>query len=176
LGCDCARGGLPAQLRPQSRLPEQSARYGDITIAVRALRWFVKSLAIEVLHDEFIFLWIALEILCDASGAREERPYTGPCHHEIPQCPECGRPTAQMVRSSTLRKFIEGFGIDGEASSRRLWKYRQRMPFPATLTTPALNRRSLRICRRRHQSSGDLARVSQKLDGGSRLARSCRSQ
>jgi hypothetical protein len=239
-------GGLPAQLRPQSRLPEQSARYGDITIAVRAhrhpgpdpaqmdprfafmelvadalgsedpataiealeipltslidvlsfqmgaaigvdqvnllditppvavgdvrtlqvfagspfgrfqrgvdmqavrgqllgcfpatldrgdsrdraaLRWFVKSLATEVLHDEFIFLWIALEILCDASGTREERPYTGPCQHEISQCPECGRATAQIVRGATLRKFIEGFGIDGEAA-RKLWKYRQMM-------------------------------------------------
>ena len=91
-----------------------------------ALRWFVKSLATEVLHDEFIFLWIALEILCDASGFKEERIYTGPCGHAIPECPECHRPTTQMVRGATLRKFIEGFGI-GDKESGKLWKYRQMM-------------------------------------------------
>jgi len=91
-----------------------------------ALRWFVKSLSTDVLHDEFIFLWIALEILCDASGVREERFYVGACGHTIRECPECSRPTAQMVRGATIRKFIEKTGVSDD-DCRKLWKYRQMM-------------------------------------------------
>jgi len=55
------------------------------------LRWFVKALGTDLLHDQFIFLWMALEILCDDSDVRVEEPYVGPCQHQIPECPECGR-------------------------------------------------------------------------------------
>jgi hypothetical protein len=94
--------------------------------AAAALRWFVKSLDTVLLHDQFIFLWIALEILSDRSGERVEEPYKGPCQHEIPNCPECGRPTAQMVRGATLREFLEELGVSvGDASA--LWRMRQLM-------------------------------------------------
>jgi hypothetical protein len=94
--------------------------------AAAALRWFVKSLDTVLLHDQFIFLWIALEILSDRSGRRVEEPYKGPCQHEIPNCPECGRPTAQMVRGATLREFLEELGVSvGDVSA--LWRMRQLM-------------------------------------------------
>ena len=66
--------------------------------AAAVLRWFVKALGTNLHHDQFIFLWIALEILCDASDVRVEEPYVGPCQHQIPP----GAPTAdeQRQRSS----------------------------------------------------------------------------
>jgi hypothetical protein len=94
--------------------------------AAAALRWFVKSLDTLLLHDQFIFLWIALEILSDRSGKRVEELYKGPCQHVIQNCPECGRPTAQMVRGATLREFLEELGVSaGDASA--LWRMRQLM-------------------------------------------------
>ena len=91
-----------------------------------ALRWFAKSLATDVLHDEFIFLWIALEILGDASGEGVESTYTARYGHAIPECPQCGKTTSLMVRGATLRKFVESFGVGAEDASK-LWKHRQMM-------------------------------------------------
>jgi len=53
-------------------LPEAVDTLDSKTAA--ALRWFVKALGTELLHDQFIFLWIALEIVCDAAGIRVEQP------------------------------------------------------------------------------------------------------
>lgn len=91
-----------------------------------ALRWFVKALGTQVLHDQFIFLWIALEILTDASGTKVEAPYVGPCHHEIPECPECGRATTRMVRGQTMKAFLQRHGVS-EQSATVLWQIRQLM-------------------------------------------------
>jgi hypothetical protein len=106
------------------RLPDL-ATIPDSKVAA-ALRWFVKSLETVLLHDQFIFLWIALEILSDRSGRRVEEPYKGPCQHEIPNCPECGRATSQMVRGGTLRNFLQEFGASVEDASA-LWRMRQLM-------------------------------------------------
>lgn len=56
----------------QGRLPE-SLEIGDSKTAA-ILRWFVKALSTDLLHDQFISLWIALEILCDASEAEFSSP------------------------------------------------------------------------------------------------------
>ena len=106
------------------RLPDLGT-ISDSKVAA-ALRWFVKSLETLLLHDQFIFLWIALEILSDRSGIRVEEPYRGPCQHDIPNCPECGRPTSQMVRGATLRTFLEGLGVSVDDASA-LWRMRQLM-------------------------------------------------
>lgn len=100
-----------------------------------ALRWFVKALGTNLLHDQFIFFWIALEILCDASEIKVLAPYVGPCHHEIAACPECETPTTRMVRGATMRAFLERFGIT-ESQAKELWAMRQLMhgaiPFDST--------------------------------------------
>lgn len=90
------------------------------------LRWFVKSLGTDLLHDQFIFLWIALEILCDSSDVRVEEPYVGPCQHQIVTCPECGRETTRIVRGATLRKYLQGYGVTAEQATD-LWRMRQLM-------------------------------------------------
>jgi len=77
------------QGRLMGELPDAVDNLDSRTSAM--LRWFVKALGTDLLHDQFIFLWIALEILCDDSDVRVEEPYVGPCQHQIPECPECGR-------------------------------------------------------------------------------------
>jgi hypothetical protein len=94
--------------------------------AAAVLRWFVKGLGTNVLHDQFIFLWIALEILCDASDVQVLKPYVGRCGHEIANCPECQKPTPKIVRGATLRAFLERFGVS-EEQAQELWEMRQLM-------------------------------------------------
>jgi hypothetical protein len=108
----------------KGRLPDSTVLPDSRVAAV--LRWFVKSLETVVLHDQFIFLWIGLEILCDESDTRVEVPYAGPCGHAIPTCPRCGRATTKMVRGATLRSFLQGLQVsDNDATA--LWKMRQLM-------------------------------------------------
>ncbi|HVY97210.1 MAG TPA: hypothetical protein VHA54_09660 [Solirubrobacterales bacterium] len=111
--------------RMQGELPDSDLT--DDSRLAAALRWFVKSLGTDLVHDQFIFLWIALEIVLDDSEAvRVRAPYKGPCGHLIASCPECDRPTGSLVRGATSRAFLETFGIDpGEA--RDLWAMRQLM-------------------------------------------------
>lgn len=105
-------------------LPERIDLGDSKTAAV--LRWFVKSLNTNLLHDQFIFLWIALEILCDMSDTKVEQPYTCPRGHEIPKCPECSTPTTRLVRGATLRAYLESFGVQPDTASD-LWRMRQLM-------------------------------------------------
>ena len=94
--------------------------------AAAVLRWFVKALGTNLHHDQFIFLWIALEILCDASDVRVEEPYVGPCQHQIPECPDCGRATTKMVRGATIKKFLQSYGVTAH-QAKQLWQMRQLM-------------------------------------------------
>lgn len=90
-----------------------------------ALRWFVKSFHSDALHDQFIALWVALELVCDRSGVSVTEPYTPSCGHPIAECPQCGRPTDKKVRGPTSTKYLsENLGVDAE-EARRLWKMRQ---------------------------------------------------
>jgi hypothetical protein len=92
-----------------------------------ALRWFVKSLSTQFLHDQYLFLWIALEILCDAAAFKIKEPSRCPrCGHETPECPSCGLPTTQKRQGQTMQRFIEQFGVSN-ADSTDMWKCRQMM-------------------------------------------------
>jgi hypothetical protein len=106
------------------RLPE-SVEIGDSKTAA-VLRWFVKALSTDFLHDQFIFLWIAFEILCDASDVRVREPYVGPCGHEVIVCPVCEEPTTRMVRGATMRAFLHRFGVSQD-QAKELWRMRQLM-------------------------------------------------
>lgn len=92
-----------------------------------ALRWFVKALGTQFLHDQYLFLWIALEILCDTAKFKVEEPSRcWRCGHETPECPSCGLPTTQRRQGQTIRGFIERFGVS-EVDSSQMWKCRQMM-------------------------------------------------
>lgn len=90
------------------------------------LRWFVKALGTQLLHDQFIFLWIALEILSDDSQVKVESPYIPPCKHEILECPICKRSTVKKILGPSRKAFLEAYGVT-PADSKRLWDMRQMM-------------------------------------------------
>jgi hypothetical protein len=115
---NAVRGALLAEL------PE-SVDLGDSKTAA-ILRWFLKALGTDLLHDQFIFLWIGLEILCDASDVRVVEHYVGQCQHVITSCPACGEPTTRLVRGATLRAFLQSYGMD-EEQAKELWRMRQLM-------------------------------------------------
>lgn len=110
--------------RPFGELPETLEISEPSGEAV--LRWFVKSLETDALHDQFIFLWIALEILCDASKVRIEEPYKARCGHLILHCPECAEATTKVVRGATLVAFLSRYGVESDAA-KALWRLRQMM-------------------------------------------------
>ncbi len=90
-----------------------------------ALDWYLKALAAPYQVDQFMFLWIAFEILSDLSPIRVEGPFVTRCQHEIAECPVCAKPTTRIVQGATRQRYlIEGFGI-GEEVARELWKTRQ---------------------------------------------------
>jgi hypothetical protein len=106
-------------------LPESVDGLESKTSAV--LRWYVKSISTNVLHDQFMFLWIALEILCGLTpSARVDEVFVARCGHAIPKCPECGKSTAKKVEGSTKKAFLESYGVP-PAKTRELWRMRQMM-------------------------------------------------
>jgi hypothetical protein len=95
--------------------------------ASSVLRWYVKASSTNVLHDQFMFLWIALEILCGMTPSVSVRQtYKAPCTHEIPECPECGKSTAKKVEGSTKKAFLQQNGVSPEKATE-LWRMRQMM-------------------------------------------------
>jgi hypothetical protein len=112
--------------------PFQGRMYGALPLSDRiqdpkvagALRWFNKSIGSQVLHDQFIFLWIALEILYDLSDIRISEPYQTPCKHILEQCPECQEPIKRVVRGSSIQVFLIGAGVESP-DARLLWRMRQ---------------------------------------------------
>jgi hypothetical protein len=110
---------------PFATLPRNIPIFDSRTAA--ALRWFNKALGTDFLHDKFMFMWIALEILCDLSDVSVEAPYTAKCGHVIAECPHCGKSTSREVRGQTIQKFLmEKFAVD-RAITKKLWEMRQMM-------------------------------------------------
>ena len=93
-----------------------------------ALDWSLKAIAAAFQIDQFMFLWIAFEILSDL---HPEFQVTGPlkvnCGHEIASCPQCDRATTRPIQGPTRQRFLtDGFGIEPD-TARELWKARQIM-------------------------------------------------
>ena len=90
-----------------------------------ALDWYLKALAAQYQVDQFMFLWIAFEILSDLSPLRVEGPLVTRCQHEIAECPVCGNATSRVVQGATRKRYlVEGFGLEDEVA-RELWRTRQ---------------------------------------------------
>jgi hypothetical protein len=118
-------------------LPEELPRLS--TAGQAALRWYTKSLETAYSHDSFMFLWIALESLVDASGLAVAAPYRADCGHEIPECPICGETTSRKVRGSTLRQFLMDHGVSDE-DAKALWRLRQMMHGAVPFNSEKLSR------------------------------------
>jgi hypothetical protein len=106
------------------RLPDISVAQ-DSRVAA-CLRWFTKSLSTVLLHDQFIFLWIALEILSDDSDIKVSAIYKANCGHEILSCSTCGASPARPVFGPSRKAFLESFGVSQEDAGA-LWRMRQMM-------------------------------------------------
>lgn len=111
------RPSIPGQLPLDVEMSRQEAA---------ALRWFVKALGTDALHDQFIFLWIALEILVDSSDVRITEPYQCRNGHEIGRCPECDVTTEKQVRGQTMKAYLEQHSLS-PAQARDAWALRQIM-------------------------------------------------
>ncbi len=108
-------------------VPRLSEAYVEIPDAARAaLRWYTKSLETQFAHDAFMFLWIAMESLVNATGHAVTGFYKADCGHEIPVCPTCGKSTARKIAGATLRDYMIECGVDPRDAAD-LWKLRQMM-------------------------------------------------
>lgn len=132
---DDAIGGTPGVHGvPVARLPLSTDSDAEETAA---LRWFVKSLGAKALVDQFIFAWIALEILCDDSGVGVREPYRCRKGHVIERCPTCGARTEQKVRGATMRAFLVNGGME-EDDAKAAWRMRQIMHGAVSFESEAL--------------------------------------
>ncbi len=91
----------------------------------RALDWYLKSLATTLQVDQFIFLWIATEVLAGNSDASVEGNYVADCGHEIAECPQCGRSTARKLQGKSIQSFLQTDFNLTEELSRTAWQMRQ---------------------------------------------------
>ena len=77
--------------------------------------------------DQFIFLWIALDLFRGMSGIGVTTHYRGRCGHTIATCPECAEPLEREVQGESVKRYLTSrFGIE-EQTATQLWKARQIM-------------------------------------------------
>jgi hypothetical protein len=104
----------------------------------RAMDWYLKAVNTPYDVDQFMFLWIALEVLLDSdAGALVEASYKARCGHMIATCPECGKPTTVPVRGESVRAYLVRYGVSPE-DARALWQTRMMMHGRTGLTREAL--------------------------------------
>lgn len=92
----------------------------------QALGWYVKSLSTPYAADQYIFLWIGLELFWGSSGVQVSVPYSGRCKHLIKHCPECGVATEKVLQGDSVKKYLEGLGVPDDLA-KRMWDARQIM-------------------------------------------------
>ncbi len=107
------------------QVPHLHDSYGEPSPRVRAaLRWYIKALGAPLLHDRFIFLWIAVEIFADDSGIEISGALPLRCGHVLKECPECQKPTARKIRGASIRAFLQARGADPDVA-KSAWTLRQ---------------------------------------------------
>jgi len=135
------------ELTPELRV--NFSNLGDRDRAV--MRWYQKSIAATSESDQFIFLMICLEILCEEYTEQVKAPYKTKCGHDIYNCPECGESIELVVNGPTLKKFlVEELGMD-EKLARDTWRLRQMVHGANDLTHKKMKKlpevcRSLKCC------------------------------
>ena len=109
--------------------------YAEITGRERrAFDWYLKAVSTPFEVDQFMFMWIALEVLLDSDdGALVEEPFKARCGHEIAECPVCGKPTTRPVRGASVRGYLQRFGAT-DVDAGALWTTRMMMHGKADLT------------------------------------------
>lgn len=113
-------GGVETAIEPDLGLALKT----ESPRAQASLTWFLKALAAPFDVDRFMLLWVATEILSKDAEA-VTAPYTAPCGHSIPTCPECDCPTDRPVLGATIQQFlIQRCDVSAD-DARHLWRLRQ---------------------------------------------------
>jgi hypothetical protein len=100
----------------------------DLERHVAAARgWYVKSLSTPFTADQFIFLWIALEILWSKSDHKTAGPFKCRHGHVIEACPTCKTPLERPVFGLGIQSFLTKESGLSEEEASKLWKARQIM-------------------------------------------------
>lgn len=90
-----------------------------------AFRWYHKALAATADVDQFVWLFVVLELLCKESGHKVSAPYITECKHEISNCPVCNQSVEKIVLGKTIISFlVNSFGLS-EKAAKELWSTRQ---------------------------------------------------
>lgn len=114
----------PLGVEAVALVPNLKPTYDALARATQqALDWYLKGLQAQADADRFIFFWIALEVLEQATDGDVADTYHAACGHEIPSCPTCGKSTQRRVPGQSLRAFLEATGVS-TGDARRLWKMR----------------------------------------------------
>jgi hypothetical protein len=93
----------------------------------QALGWYVKALSTPFTADQFIFLWIAVDLFRGMSGISVVEPYTTRCGHKIASCPTCNASVNRELQGQSVQKYlVDRFKLDA-AVAARIWKARQIM-------------------------------------------------
>ena len=91
----------------------------------RALDWYLKALRSDLQADQFMFFWIATEILASGSGIRVEEPWITRCGHRVESCPECDKETKREIQGQSRQAYLrQVFGLQ-PAEARQVWEMRQ---------------------------------------------------
>ena len=79
----------------------------------RALDWYLKGMAAALQVDQFMFWWVAAELLRVVSGVSRVEPIVPRCGHQLTHCPECGEPTTRELLGASMQAFlVESGGLD----------------------------------------------------------------
>lgn len=106
--------------------PELNIDYSNIENKDRAvMRWYHKAIASTCETDKFIYLMICLEILCREYTEKVKQPLLTKCHHEITNCPECGKTTERIINGPTIKKFLINELCMDEETAKNTWRLRQ---------------------------------------------------
>lgn len=132
-----APNGLPTRsfIPSMNPLGITTALYPDPTLQInqgdpkvsRAIDWFLKGIRADLQADQFMFFWIATEILGGDSGISIREPIVTWCNHTIRERPECGKPTDRELQGESRQAFLcETFELSGD-DARTIWRLRQMM-------------------------------------------------
>ena len=100
--------------------------YSDLDQKTRtALRWYSLALQPQSIAQQFMALWIALELIVNDKLKATLVPYKAPCEHLIENCPTCGKPTNRRIGGAQIKKFLVSSMLIDPNDVQNLWRTRQ---------------------------------------------------